>query len=37
MKLPDMPGSIIAQMAMAPQRNINIRLVDVSAGVATVM
>ena len=32
MKLPDIPGSIIAQMAMAPERKINQYVVGVSAG-----
>ena len=37
MKLPDIPGKIMAQMAIAPQRKIKSRLVDVSAGVAIVI
>ncbi len=37
MKLPEMPGRIIAQMAMAPQRKINGRPEEVLAGVATVI
>ena len=36
-KLPDIPGNIIAQMAIAPQRNIKNKLEGVSAGVATVI
>ena len=32
MKLPDIPGNIIAQMAMAPQRKINQRSFGVSVG-----
>ena len=36
-KLPDMPGRIIAQMAMAPQRKMNHRSFEVSAGVVMVI
>ena len=37
MKLPEMPGKIMAQMAMAPQRKMNHSAEGVSAGVMTVM
>ena len=36
-KLPDMPGNIMAQIAMAPHREIKSRLEGVSDGVATVI
>ena len=37
MKLPEIPGRIMAQMAMAPHRKMKSRLEGVSAGVATVI
>ena len=37
MKLPEMPGRIIAQMAMTPHKKINAKLVGVLAGVAIVI
>jgi hypothetical protein len=36
-KLPDIPGRIMAQIAIAPHKKINNKLEGVSAGVATVM
>ena len=36
-KLPEIPGKIMAQMAIAPQRKIKSKLLGVSAGVATVI